>query len=334
MVLALCAFFCLSVEIVTARYFGRVSRTEKRRQAEYYAALTLRSGKADGKISVLVAGNSLLLRGVDFPELERSLRNDMEVKRSVFENTSFLDWYYGLSRFFRAGSRPDVVVLVLSPWQLVSDATDGDYTVQMMVDKRDLLRFGNETGADRNRMSVLALDKASFFFGTRAEIRTWMLNTVLPDLPSLTQFFRFDVSVTDDHNEAEIARRRLDRLRALCDQYGVKFVLAVPPAREDAGMAAIVDAAATQGVPALVPIRVLPESDYADLIHLNAQGAAKFTPALAQSLRQVLLTPTAQTPARSSAPALPGGAVGKGANAGSPRKSAAVAGRPLAAASF
>jgi hypothetical protein len=332
LVLTVCSLFCVSVETVTTRYFARVSRTEKRRELEYQAALAIRSAKADHKLSVLVAGNSLLLRGVDFPELERGLRPDLEVKRSVFENTSFLDWYYGLSRFFRAGSRPDVVVLVLSPWQLVSDATDGDYTVQMMVDRRDLLRFANETGADRNRMSVMALDKASFFFGTRAEIRTWILNTVLPDLPSLTQFFRFDVSVTGDHNDVEVAGQRLNRLSALCDQYGVKFVLVVPPLPEQAGLRTIADAAATEGVPALMPIHILPRSDYADLIHLNAQGAAKFTPALAESLRN-LLTPSGQTPVRAS-DTVPPGPVRSGANGAQRSKSAGTAGRPVAAASY
>jgi hypothetical protein len=334
LLLALCALFCVSLETITTRYFARVSRTERRREAEYNAALAIRSRKADHKLSVLVAGNSVLLQGVDFPALERSLGPDLEVKRSVFENTSFLDWYYGLSRYFRAGSRPDVVVLVLTPWQLVSDATDGDYTVQMMVDGRDLLRFANETGADRNRMSGMALDKASFFFGTRAEIRTWILNTVLPDLPSLTQFFRFDVSVADNHNAPEVASQRLNRLRKLCDQYGVKFVLVVPPSREDSGVTAIADAAAAQGVSALIPIRVLPKSDYADLVHLNTQGAAKFTPALAESLRQILLTPPLQMPARISAPTLPGNTAWSSATLAKPGESADRAGHALVPTSF
>jgi hypothetical protein len=301
LVLALCALFCLSVELIVARYFGRVSRIEKRRETEYRAAVSMRSARAYNKTSVLVAGNSLLLDGVDFPELERNLSPDVEPQRTVFENTSYLNWHYGLRRLFNAGARPDVVALVLSPWQLISDATEGDYCVEMLVDPRDLVRFAGETGADRNRLSVMALDKASFFFGSRAEIRTWILGKMLPDLPALTQYFRFPVSLPADSSIAGIARKRLDRLRELCEQYGVRFVLVVPPAREDSGLKALVDAAAIQGVTVLIPIPVLPASDYADLIHLNPQGAGKFTPALAQSLKQILNNPTTQTPMGSSA---------------------------------
>lgn len=319
-VIALCTLFCLSVELVTVTYFGRVSRIEKRRESEYRAALAIRSAKANHKLSVLVAGNSLLLQGVDFPELQRNLGPDLEVKRTVFENTSFLDWYYGLHRLFRRGSQPDVVVLVLSPLQLVSDATDGDYSVQMLVDWPDLLRFADETGANRNSLSVMALARASFFFGTRAEIRNWILNIVLPDLPALTQYLRYDVSFKDDNNTAKLAGERLSRLRKLCDQYGVKFVLVVPPGRKDSGLEVIADAAATQGVSALIPIRVLPGSDYADLIHLNPQGAAKFTPALAQSLRETLATPTAEASLRLSAPAPQTSTIGSGQAAEHPAK--------------
>jgi len=335
LVLALCVLLCISVELVTTRYFVRVSRTEKRREAEYRAALAMRSAKGDNKLGVLLLGNSILLRGVDFPELQRDLGPDVQVTRTVFENTSFLDWFYGLRQFFRAGSRPDVVVLVLSPWQLVSDATDGDYAVQMLVDRRDLLRFAKETGADRNAISVMALAKASFFFGTRAEIRTWILNTILPDLPELTRYFRFDVSAKDDPHFTEIAAKRLNRLRELCAQYGATFVLVVPPAREDTGLKAIVDAAAAQGVPALVPMRVLPGSDYADLIHLNAHGAATFTPVLADSLRQTLATLPPETPVRTSAPAPQGKTIESGARRGAPAQRAdAAAGRQVLSAGF
>src|SRR5437667_2833929 len=90
LLLVLCALFCMSVEFVTARYFGRVSRVEKRRETEYRAALAIRPAKGEHKTSVLVAGNSLLLRGVDFPELQQNLRPQVELERTVFDNTSYL----------------------------------------------------------------------------------------------------------------------------------------------------------------------------------------------------------------------------------------------------
>lgn len=114
LLLALCAVFCASVELVTAHYFGRVSRIEKRRETEYRDALAVRSARVRHKTSVLVAGNSLLLHGVDFPQLQQDIGEGIELHRTVFENTSFLDWYYGLQQIFNAGAQPDVTVLVLS----------------------------------------------------------------------------------------------------------------------------------------------------------------------------------------------------------------------------
>lgn len=288
LLLALCVVFYVAVEGVTAFFFGRVSRTEKRRESEYRAASVIKSAKADHRNSVLVAGNSLLLLGVDFPELRRTLGPDVELDRTVFENTFYLDWYYGLTRLFRAGARPDVVALVLSPWQLIADSTNGDYTVRMLVDKPDLLRFATETGADRNKTSVLLLDKASFFYGSRAELRSWIVNKILPDLPVLTQHFRYNPIMPNDGNVVEIASRRLGRLQDLCKQNGARFLLIIPPAKDDPGVAAVAQAGAREGVPVLVPISVLPKSDFADNIHLNSEGAARFTSALSESLRETL----------------------------------------------
>lgn len=294
LVLGLCALFCLSVEAVTAHFFGRISRVEKRRESEFRAALTLTSAKARHKLCVLVVGNSLLLDGVDFSRLQDDLGSNFELHRSVFENTSYLDWYYGLRRLLHAGARPDVVVLVLSPGQLTSDATDGDYSVQMLVDDRDLLHFARDTDADNNRISVIALDRASFFFGTRAEIRNWLLLKALPDLPVLTPYFRGEGGGSTpgggpDTRLVSIARQRLQILHQLCDRYGVSLVLAIPPIRDDDSGDAKAIAAAVRVVPVLIPLPTLPKSAFADQLHLNQRGAAEFTPALAQHLRSLLL---------------------------------------------
>src|SRR5690348_13604842 len=87
LVLLACAFFCLLTEAVTACFFGRISRIESRREGEYRMAMAVRSGKPRGKISVLVAGNSLLLNGVDFPTLQQEIGPRVELQRVVFEDT-------------------------------------------------------------------------------------------------------------------------------------------------------------------------------------------------------------------------------------------------------
>jgi hypothetical protein len=306
LLLALCAAFCASVELVTAHLFGRVSRIEKRRETEYRDALAIRSARTRHKTSVLVAGNSLLLHGVDFPQLQQDIGMETELHRTVFENTSFFDWHYGLQRIFNAGAQPDVTVLVLSPAQLTSDAYNGDYSAHMLVDFRDLMRFAKDTRADRNRISVLALDNLSFFFGSRAEIRTWILGMLLPDLPVLTSHFRYQSKGEPPDNDAvqELATQRLNQLRSLCESHGTEFVLVVPPTIQDSGINAVLKAGASQGVPVLIPFPpgVLSSSDYSDEVHLNANGAMKFTRALAQSLKQSMPQDAAPAETASGSP--------------------------------
>jgi hypothetical protein len=309
LLLALVAIFCCSVEAIAGYFFVRVSRIEKRRETEYHSALAIRSAKQRGRASVLVVGNSLLLHGVDFPSLQRNVGSDFELQRAVFENTGYLDWHYGLRRLFKSGARPDVVVLVLNPKQLVSNWTAGDYSAQMLVDGEDLLPFAKDLRADRNRLSVLALDNLSYFFGTRAETRSWILGKLMPDLPSLTHHFHVPSSVPDNNGIAEISGERLKQTRQLCEEYGAMFVFAIPPAIDDSGENIVVRAAQVQSIPVLIPMPPgsLPRSDYSDLIHLNAQGAAEFTPALAADLRAVIVTPRQQASTATAAqPALGG----------------------------
>lgn len=302
--LALCTAFCASVDLVTAHFFGRVSRIERRRETEYRDALAVRSARTRHKTSVLVAGNSLLLHGVDFPQLQKDVGAEIELHRTVFENTFFLDWYYGLQRIFRAGAQPDVIVLVLSPTQLTSTGFDGDYMVHMLVDRHDLMRFANDTGADRNEISVLALDNLSYFFGTRAEIRTWILGKALPDLPRLTGYFRshYKYDPADSNKTLELATKRLKQLDSLCESHGAGFVLVLPPTFQDSGANAVLKAGASLDVPVLIPFApgALPWSDFSDEIHLNPTGAVKFTPALAARLKQFMTQNVPQ-----SEPALP-----------------------------
>jgi hypothetical protein len=247
--------------------------------------------RAEHTESVLVAGNSLLLQGVDFPELQQESGPELDLRRAVVEGTFYLDWYYGLRHMFAEGARPDAVVLVLNPIQLTSGAAGGDYTAHFLVDRSDLLQFAKDTGADRNRMSSLALANLSFFYGARAEIRTWVLGQILPDLSSLTHSFNSAPRLPAGSALRELATQRLIQLRELCRNHGAELVFVIPPSNEDMGTATVLQAAADLGVQTLIPIApgVLPLSDYSDRFHLNAKGAGKFTPALAAGLRQVLL---------------------------------------------
>lgn len=291
-----CVLVCAFIEAGTALGFGRISHIEQRREAEFQRAKDLRHSVRAA--SVLVVGNSLLLQGVDFPKLQQQAGPELTLYRVVVENTFYLDWYYGLRRMFASGARPDVIVLVLNPSQLTSPAIGGDYTAHFLVDKSDLLEFAKETGADRNRTSSLALANLSFFFGTRAEIRTWVLGKMLPDLPLLTRNFHPAPKKPAADVLRELTTQRLERLRQLCQRYAAELVFVVPPSNEDGGADIVSRAAASIGVDVLIPIApgVLPLSDYSDRFHLNSNGASKFTPPLAAGLRQAILMPRRPSP--------------------------------------
>jgi hypothetical protein len=289
--LGLCLGFCALVEEITIHFFPLISEMEKRHEAEYSSIFSIQSGRAQDKTSVLIAGNSLLLHAVEFAQLQREVGSNIELHRAAIENTFYLDWYYGLHSLLTSGAHPDVVVLVLNPAQITSDAINGDYSVHMMVDGRDLSRLAKDIGADRNRMSVLVLDKVSFFFGVRAQIRSWILGRMLPDLPVLTHRFHFTSATPDSSRMGDRAVARLLRLTELCHHYGVQLQVVIPPATEDSGASAILHAAASEGIPVLMPIApgVLPLADYSDGFHLNSSGALRFTSVLAASLKQVLM---------------------------------------------
>jgi hypothetical protein len=289
LLLLACALVFAVIEAGTALEFRRISRIEHRRETEYRSALEMHP--AEHASSVLVAGNSLLLEGVNFLELQHQVGPEFNLRRLVVEGTFYLDWYYGLRRIFASGARPDAVVLVLNPSQLASSAIGGDYTTHFLVDKADLVHFARDAGADRNRTSSMALANVSFFYGARAEIRNWVLGEILPDLPSLTRSFHSAPKPLTGAAPLELAIQRLENLDRLCRDHGSKLVFVIPPSNEDMGTLALAQAASANGVPVLVPIApgLLPLSDYSDRFHLSSNGAGKFTPALAAGLKRLLL---------------------------------------------
>jgi len=90
-----------------------------------------------------------------------------------------------------------------------------------------------------------------------------------------------------------IASSRLKKLRELCEAHGAKLILLVPPtlsSQEAVRQMAI--ASQKAGVDALVPIdpTALSARYYQpDELHLNSQGAALFTAALAEFLPQTVV---------------------------------------------
>ena len=127
--LALClllVLLSLGLEAVFRLGMPRISRIERLLEEEYDGAL--RSGKVPTSgLQALVLGNSLLDAGIRFEEAGHLLTPDIDARRWMVANTDYNDWYYGLRRLFAEGSRPEAVILMLTPRQLATSTIRGNY---------------------------------------------------------------------------------------------------------------------------------------------------------------------------------------------------------------
>jgi hypothetical protein len=289
--LTLCALFCAGLELSVRYGLPRIRSIDARIDREHALADELRP--VPGKpLPILIVGNSLMQKAIDFKLLNEKLYPDFAVTRFVVEDTRYLDWYYGLSRLFREGARPKMVVLVLNAHQLVAPETRGDLFAHVLMDHRDLLSVKRSLGIDNTSTSNLLFANFSRFYGLRSEIHKWFLVCLMPDFPDFAAKLRPPPSARVE-TEGEVDREaaeRLKRMSSLCAKYGALFTFVVPPsAMAQDGSSAIQRAGAASGVPVLVPIQPqqLPVNLFApDGFHLNYRGSRVFTRALVSTLQQ------------------------------------------------
>lgn len=284
--LALPSSLLLSAEVWARYFYPRMSRIEARIASDRRQVEKLTATLENDPPSVLILGNSLLLRALDYPKIQQDLA-PIRVVRYGIENTEYLDWYYGLRRLFAEGVRPTKVVLILNLGQTLSDGVLAESPYKLFR-ASDLLAVSRDAGMDTTETSNLVFSHWSAFFAGREGIRNYILNVtdpayatelhrlarVLPILPSEEQMLRQ-------------SRARLQYLNELCRRHGVQFVLVVPPAL-DKGGEILLKAGDLQGVDVDAPISLLsltPEYFLADHFHLNERGEALFTEALAHDLR-------------------------------------------------
>ncbi len=288
----ICLALIVSFEFLSNYLLKHHSETYGRVSRQYADALQVRPAKPREPKSVLMVGNSLLLDGIDVDRLQKLTSSQLSIHPIFLEATGYHDWLYALQRLFREGSRPDVVVFGVGVNSFLSNGVRQDYAPLMFLDLKDTAHVARDLKLDNTETSNLLLAHSSVFWDTRSVIRMQILRHSVPHCRELFQLLKPQAAIPTPPEFAAIANPRLERLRQLCAWYGAKLIILVPPtpASEDA-VHQMTLASRKAGVETLVPVdpAVLSVHYYQpDEIHLNSEGAAIFTVALATYLPREL----------------------------------------------
>jgi hypothetical protein len=283
------AVIMLGFELGSPLILEHLSRTERRVESELQAAKSLHPVTADGRPTVLLAGNSLLLEGVQLDRLHENLAPDYEVSRLGIEQTHYLDWYFGLRRLLEEGSRPSLIVLSLATDQLASRFTLGESFARRQMSARDFPLAIQESKLDRTTASTYLFAHWSNWLADKGVIRQRVLILLVPNFRELAaRIADHGPHVNDPAVLLAMAQQRLPELRDLTQTYGVKIVLLIPPTQHEDQSRQIQELGEQMGVPVWVlsPPGEFPRTLYRDGFHLNAEGSEIFTSRLAQQIRR------------------------------------------------
>jgi|SRR5437016_136291 len=286
--LGICAILVLFFEICANYLLKRHSETYARVSAQYAEAVNVRPSRSGEPASVLMVGNSLLMEGIEVDRLQELTSSKMRIYPIFLEATGYYDWRYALERLFRQGARPQVVVLGVGVHSFLQNSVRQDYAPMMFFDVRDVLAAASDLNLDRTATSNLLLAHSSVFWDTRSVIRTQVLRRTVPHFKELFSLVKAKPALPPGPQLQAITTARIRTLRQLCEAHGAKLIILVPPT-PSSGEAVRQMAIASEnvGVDSLVPIdpATLSQRFYQpDELHLNSEGAALFTSALATYL--------------------------------------------------
>jgi len=278
----------LGLEISSPRILAHLSRTERRINAEMRAASALRATTADGRATVLFAGNSLLIEGVQLDALRSGLGSQYEVSRVTVEQTHYWDWYFGLRRLLESGSRPSVVVLTLATDQLASRFTLGEAFAHRQMSARDFPMVVRKTHLDNTTATSYFFAHWSQWQANKGFIRQCVMILMVPNFRELAaRIADHGPQINDPAVIVERARQRLPDLAELSRNYGVRIVLLVPPTLREDHSKEVQQIGEEAGVPVWVPSPPgeFPREYFRDGFHLNTIGSGIFTSRLADQIR-------------------------------------------------
>lgn len=286
------AVIMLGFEVGSPLILQHLSRTERRVETELLAARSLHPVTADGRATVLLAGNSLLLEGVQLDHLHNSLASEYEVSRLGIEQTHYLDWYFGLRRLLEEGARPSLIVLSLATDQLASTLTLGEEFAHRQMSAHDFPLAIQASKLDRTTASTYLFAHWSNWLAGKSVIRERVLILLVPNFRQLAgRIADHGPHVSDPQLLLSRARQRLPELRELSQTYGVKIVLLVPPTQREDHSREIQAMGEQTGLPVWVlsPPGEFPRDLYRDGFHLNDRGSEIFTSRLAEQIRKTEL---------------------------------------------
>src|SRR5260370_8375041 len=137
----ICALLIVAFEFLSDFLLKHNSETYARVSRQYAEAVKMRPAKPGEPTSVLMIGNSLLLEGVDVDRLKELTSSQMRIYPIFLEATGYYDWFYGLQRLFREGSRPQVVVLGVGVNSFLANSVLQDYVPLIFFYIPDSLSF-------------------------------------------------------------------------------------------------------------------------------------------------------------------------------------------------
>jgi hypothetical protein len=289
----ICAILVVSLEVLSNYLLKHYSDTYARVSRQYANALEMRPSRPGEPKSVLMVGNSLLLEGIEVDRLQELMSGSLRIYPVFVEATSYYDWLYGLRRLFRQGARPQVVIVGLPVNYFLGTGVREAYSPKMLFDAQDVLRVASDLRLDHTAASNLLLAHSSTFWGTRSVLRAQILPRIVPRFEDLLSLVRTKPTIPKSPEFEAVAISRLRTLRELCEAHGAKLTVLVPPTpSSESAVRQMAIASQKAGVETFVPIDpgALSARFYQpDALHLNSEGAALFTSALATDLTKYLV---------------------------------------------
>jgi hypothetical protein len=289
----ICGIFVVGLEVFSVYVVKHHSFTYARVSRQYDEAINVRPSKPGEPMSVLLVGNSLLLYGVDVDRLHELTSGRMRIYPIFLEATGYYDWLYGLRRLFRRGARPEVVVVGLPVDLFLGTGVRQDYSPLMLFDVRDILGVASDLRLDNTATSNLLLAHSSTFWDRRSVLRTQVLRRIVPHLEDLFSLIKTVPTIPQGPEFEAVATSRLRTLSELCEANGAKLIILVPPTpSSESAVRQMAITSEKAGVQTFVPIDpgALSSKFYQpDALHLNSEGAALFTSALATDLAKHLV---------------------------------------------